>query len=140
VSIRFLLDTNILSEPLKLEPNQAVLDQMDRYQSEVAIASVTWHEAWYGCYRLSASRRRDRIAQYLVEVIEPGVPILPYGDDAALWFAKERARLVALGKTPSFLDGQIAAIAVVNDLILVTNNLADYVDLSELKTDNWFWS
>jgi tRNA(fMet)-specific endonuclease VapC len=138
VSIRFLLDTNILSEPLKLQPNQAVLEQIDLHQSRIAIASVTWHEVWYGCYRLLESRRRSRIEQYLVEVIEPGVPILPYGGDAALWFAQERSRLVALGRTPSFLDGQIAAIAAVNNLILVTNNLADYVDFAELQLENWF--
>jgi tRNA(fMet)-specific endonuclease VapC len=140
VSLRFLLDTNILSEPLKLQPNQAVVEQIDRYQSEVAIASVTWHEVWYGCYRLSASRRRSRIEQYLIEVIKPNVPILPYEDDAGLWFARERARLVSLGRTPSFLDGQIAAIAVVNDLILVTNNLSDYVDFPGLQLENWFQS
>jgi tRNA(fMet)-specific endonuclease VapC len=52
MSLRFLLDTNILSEPLKLEPNAAVIEQMERYQSEVAITSVTWHEIWYCGNRL----------------------------------------------------------------------------------------
>jgi tRNA(fMet)-specific endonuclease VapC len=46
--------------------------------------------------------------------------------------------LVSIGKTPSFADGQIAAIAKVNDLIIVTNNIADYVDFTGLQVENWF--
>nr|WP_199315099.1 hypothetical protein [Planktothrix sp. FACHB-1355] len=43
-----------------------------------------------------------------------------------------------LGKTPPFVDGQIAAIAKVNNLILVTNNVSDYADFLELQVENWF--
>jgi tRNA(fMet)-specific endonuclease VapC len=45
---------------------------------------------------------------------------------------------VKLGKTPSYVDGQIAAIAVVNDLVLVTNNEADYADFQGIQIENWF--
>jgi len=41
-------------------------------------------------------------------------------------------------RTPPYLDGQIAAIAVVNDLILVTNNTSDYADFQNLQLQNWF--
>ncbi|MEH1915554.1 hypothetical protein [Nostoc sp.] len=54
------------------------------------------------------------------------------------WFASERARLVIIGKTSAYPDGQIAAIAKVNGLILVTNNISDYTDFHELQLDNWF--
>jgi tRNA(fMet)-specific endonuclease VapC len=138
VSLRFLLDTNVLSEPLKLLPNVAMIERMNRYQSEVAIASVTWHEIWFGCYRLPASRRRQRIEQYLTDVVEPDVPILPYDSESAFWFAQERSRLVSVGKTPSFADGQIAAIAHTQNLILVTNNVSDYADFQNLQIENWF--
>jgi tRNA(fMet)-specific endonuclease VapC len=138
VSLRFLLDTNILSEPLKLEPNAAVIEQMERYQSEVAITSVTWHEIWFGCYRLPASKKRQRIERYLRDIVEPDVPILPYGAESALWFAQERSRLVSLGRTPSFADGQIAAIAYTHNLVLITNNVSDYADFQNLQIENWF--
>ena len=45
---------------------------------------------------------------------------------ATAWDASERARLVAAGKTPSFVGGQVAAIARVNALVLVTANVSDY--------------
>lgn len=138
MSVRFLLDTNTLSEPLKLSSNPDVIDRFSRYQNEIAIASVTWHEIWFGCYRMPDSRRRQRIEQYFREVIEPKIPILSYDAEAANWFALERARLVMIGRTPAYADGQIAAIAQTNNLILVTRNLLDYADFQNLQLENWF--
>ena len=63
--------------------------------------------------------------------------ILPYDDRAAEWHAKERARLSVKGSTPSFVDGQIAAIAQVNGLILVTRNIDDFKPFDGLKIENW---
>jgi tRNA(fMet)-specific endonuclease VapC len=54
------------------------------------------------------------------------MPIIPYDARAAEHHAAERARLIGLGKTPSFADGQIAAVSYVNELVLVTFNLADF--------------
>ncbi|NJK66777.1 MAG: type II toxin-antitoxin system VapC family toxin [Microcoleus sp. CSU_2_2] len=58
--------------------------------------------------------------------------------EAAEWFAKERARLIPISLTPSYADGQIAAIAKVNNLILVTRNVADYANFQDLQIENWF--
>jgi tRNA(fMet)-specific endonuclease VapC len=66
------------------------------------------------------------------------VPILPYGAEPALWFAQERSRLMSLGRTPSFADGQIAAIAYTHNLVLITNNVSDYADFQNLQIENWF--
>lgn len=135
---RFLLDTNIISEPLKLQPNPRIISMLQQYQGEVAIACVTWHELLFGCYRLPTSRRRERIEQYLKEIIEPNIPILPYNVTAAEWFALERARLTSIGKPPAYADGQIAAIAQINNLTLITNNVSDYADFQNLQVENWF--
>lgn len=40
-------------------------------------------------------------------------------------------------RSPPFVDGQIAAIAYVNDLILVTRNTEDFSNFSDLKLENW---
>ena len=63
--------------------------------------------------------------------------ILPYDDRAAEWHAKERARLSSKGLTPSFVDGQIAAISAVNGLILITRNVNDFKQFLRLKVQNW---
>lgn len=66
------------------------------------------------------------------------IPILPYDEAAARWHGQEQARLARLGRTPAFIDGQIAAIAKVNGLVLVTRNLKDFENFTELSVENWF--
>lgn len=65
------------------------------------------------------------------------MPILPYDEAAADWHARERARLVAAGRTPPLLDGQIAAVAAVNDLVLVTSNVRDFRGFDGLRIEDW---
>lgn len=137
MSLRYLLDTNVISEPLRPQPDPNTLTRLHRHQSEVAIAAVVWHELWYGCGRLPSSVRRDRITHYLTQVVGATIPVLPYDETAAHWHGSERARLVALGRTPPFADGQIAAIAHTHQLILVTFNRADYADFSGLTLEDW---
>jgi tRNA(fMet)-specific endonuclease VapC len=135
---QFLLDTNILSEPLRPAPNPRVMESLVRSSGLTATATVVFHEMLYGCYRLPNSRKRQAIEAYLREEVEAKLLLLPYDTEAAKWHASERARLVKLGKTPSYVDGQIAVIAVVNNLVLVTNNEADYADFQGIQIENWF--
>ena len=134
---KYLLDTNILSEPLKPRPDQSVLERLSKHQGEITTCTLVWHELLFGCYRLADSKRRTVIEAYLFEVINPSIPILPYDGRAAHWQALERARLAKSGKTPPFVDGQIAAIAAVNDLTLVTFNTYDYLHFNEIRLEDW---
>jgi tRNA(fMet)-specific endonuclease VapC len=136
--IRFLLDANIVQEPIKNTPNPNVLTRLGRHRTESAIAATVWHELWFGCRRLPLSHRRTIIEAYLNELLVDAIPILPYGVEAAEWHAGERSRLVALGLTPPFADGQIAAVAAVNGLVLVTRNVADFALFRGLYIENWF--
>ena len=137
MSIRFLLDTNIVSEPLRPRPKPKILERIQQHQSEIAIAAVVWHELWFGCHRLPQSAKRTAIETYLNEVVAATMPVLPYDERAAEWHAAERARLIAAGKTPTFVDGQIAAVAYANELTLVTLNVPDYRGFSDLSVTNW---
>jgi len=137
VSLKYLLDTNIVSEPLRPVPNQQVLERLKQHEDEIALAAIVWHELLFGAYRLSPSARRSAIEQYLSQVIAPTIPVLSYDNRAAQWHAAERARLVGLGKTPPFADGQIAAIARVNNLILVTANTADFALFQDIQVKDW---
>jgi tRNA(fMet)-specific endonuclease VapC len=137
VSLRFLLDTNVVSEPTRLAPNRRLLNRLGRHSGSMGIAAPTWHELRFGCERLPKSRRKEQIEDYLSTVVLVDFPILPYDEAAADWHARERARLRALGRTPSFMDGQIAAIAGVNGLVLVTANRADFADFDHLQLDDW---
>ena len=137
MSVKFLLDTNIVSEPLRPVPAPAIMRRLRRHEGETAIASIVWHELQFGCGRLPKSRRRTAIERYLEEVVLASFPILDYDRPAAEWHARERSRLEAAGKTPPFIDGQIAAIASVHDLMLVTANKADFRGFKGLRVQSW---
>jgi len=137
VSLLFLLDSNILSDPLRANPSERVLKRLERRPETLATASPVWHEMNFGCARLPDSRRRRTIESYLERIVRGTLPILPYDTKAAEWHARERARLEARGRTPPFVDGQIAAIAVVNNLTLVTDNEADFSNFRNLRIENW---
>lgn len=64
--------------------------------------------------------------------------VLPYDGEAARWHARERARLERLGLTPAFVDGQIAAVAAVRGLVLVTRNVRQFEAFTDLRIENWF--
>ncbi len=104
-----------------------------------AIAAPVWHELVFGCRILPpASARRKTLERYLEEVVSRAFPVLSYDTAAAAWHADERARLAAKGVTPPFVDGQIAAVARINRLVLVTPNLRDFRRFEGLAVENWF--
>ncbi|MCC5670050.1 type II toxin-antitoxin system VapC family toxin [Nostoc sp. CHAB 5784] len=137
MSLKYLLDTNILSEPARPIPNANVLHKLDIHKSEVAVSSVVIHELLHGCLRLPESKRRESLWNYIHESVL-NLPVLDYDLKAAQWHAQERARLSKIGKTPAFIDGQIASIAYCSNLILVTNNVSDFEFFNNLKVENWF--
>lgn len=131
----YLLDTNILSEPLRKKPHPGVVEKLTRFQSRIAIASTVWHEVLFGCRMLPPSRKRAAFEDYFFQVVASSVPILPYDERAANWHAEERARL--RDRPPPFRDGQIAAVAKVHDLVLVTANVADFEIFDGIAIENW---
>lgn len=135
--MKYLLDTNVVSEPLRPKPSPRVVRMLRRHEDEIAISSVVWHELRFGVERLPPSRRRAAIERYLEDVVLAALPILDYDRAAAEWHAAERARLVDRGETPPFADGQIAAIAHVNELTLVTFNDADFRRFHGVRVVTW---
>ena len=133
----YLLDTNILSEPIRREPDPAVLEAMEAHQGKLVTASVVWHEMLFGCYRLPESAKRTAIERYLFDIVQPTFQFLHYEDRAAAWHASERARLASIGRKPPFVDGQIAAIARVNSCTLVTRNPSDFEFFEGLALGSW---
>ncbi|MGB3533794.1 MAG: VapC toxin family PIN domain ribonuclease, partial [Microcoleaceae cyanobacterium] len=87
--------------------------------------------------RLPESKKRRDLEDYISSVILAQLPLFDYDLKSAQYHAQERARLSKIGKTPAFVDGQIASIAVCNDLILVTNNISDFEDFDRLRIENW---
>jgi tRNA(fMet)-specific endonuclease VapC len=136
--VRYLLDTNIILEILKKPASPDVLSRFHHYQNEVALAATVWHELWFGCHRLPLSRRRSELEHFLNNILALAIPILPFDATAAYWLATERTYLVNRGLPPAMTDGQIAAVAATNALVLVTRNVADFISFRGLAIENWF--
>ena len=135
--MEYLLDTNVVSEPLRPVPDAGIMRRLRAHEGEIAIPSLVWHELRFGCARLPESRRRDVIERYLEDVVLATFPVLDYDREAAEWHALERARLVGVGRAPPFADGQIAAIAYVNSLTLITSNIRDFQWFRDLRVRSW---
>lgn len=137
MSARYLLDTNILSEPCRPKPDSRTMKKLLEHDGELTTCSVVWHELSFGVARLPAGRRKTALQAYLDEVVGRTTAILSYDRAAAAWHAAERVRLEAAGKTPGFADGQIAAVAAVNGLVLVTRNVRHYDLFSGIRVEKW---
>jgi tRNA(fMet)-specific endonuclease VapC len=123
---------------MRPQPNPKVQQRLLEHHASIALAATIWHELLYGLYRLASSARRKQLENYVFNILAADFPILDYTQQAALWHAQERARLVATGRTPGYADSQIAAIAATNQLTLVTRNVDDFADFEGLKVQNWF--
>jgi len=135
--VRFLLDTNVLSEGMKRRPNPRILARVELRAAECTTAAPVLHEIRYGIALLEPSQRRAALERYLTEVILSVYPVLPYDTAAAEWHAVERARLSRAGKPAPYVDGSIAAIAVANDLVLVTADARGFRRFKGLRVESW---
>lgn len=137
MTLRYLLDTTVVSSPVSKAPSRRIVGHLDEHGHECAIAAPVWHELTYGCRRLPRGKRRSAIETYLRDVVQAAFPILPYDEAAAAWHGYERARLEQLGRPAPYTDGQIAAIARVNGLVLVTVNVKHFARFKDLQVVNW---
>lgn len=133
---RYLLDSNVLSEPLKARPDEGLVQSLHAHQDRLLLCSPVWHELVYGCLRLPDSQRRRRIEEYLDQVVSR-LPLIGYDREAALWHARERARLESVGRPAPLGDSLIASIAGAHNLILVTANLQDFQHFEGLRLEDW---
>lgn len=137
MTARYLLDTSTVSAAIAKIPDAAIIKRLELHSHECAIAAPVWHELLFGCRRLPTSKRRSAIESYLEDVVRTSFPVLAYDEAAAVWHAQERARLESVGRPAPFADAQIAAIARVNELILVTVNTKDFARYKELTIEDW---
>ena len=82
-------------------------------------------------------KRKAELEAFLHEVVIKSFPVLAYDERAATWHGLERARLERVGRPKPFVDGQIAAIARVNELTIVTNNVRDFLGFKDVVVEDW---
>jgi tRNA(fMet)-specific endonuclease VapC len=135
--VKYLLDTNILSEPTRKLPHAGVMARLKRHERDVCTAAPVIYEMTYGVERMGPGKRRENLSGYLARLLAHPLAVLPYDLGAAQWHARERARLETRGLTSPFVDGQIAAIAAVQGLVVVTRNVREFRIFADLVVEDW---
>lgn len=120
-------DTNVLSEPLRREPNPFVVEWLAEHATELAVTTITIAELRYGVRRLPVGRRRQSLdAGITAMVSSAGQRILDFSIAAAERYAELRADREAAGINISVEDTMIAAICSVSDCAIATRNVDDF--------------
>ncbi|GCL39378.1 MAG: type II toxin-antitoxin system VapC family toxin [Sphaerospermopsis kisseleviana] len=129
----YLLDTNTCIVYLKGK-NLYLKKKLENIPlSEIAVCSVVKGELFYGAMRSAYPERNLKLQQdFLNQFVS-----LPFNDQAATIFGNIRAQLTAQGTPIGGYDLQIAAIALTNNLILVTHNTREFSRIPELKLEDW---
>ncbi|MBE9234623.1 type II toxin-antitoxin system VapC family toxin [Anabaena aphanizomenioides LEGE 00250] len=129
----YLLDTNTCIVYLKGK-NLYLKKKLENIPlSEIAVCSVVKGELFYGAMRSADPERNLKLQQdFLNQFVS-----LPFNDQAATIFGNIRAQLTAQGTPIGGYDLQITAIALTNNLILVTHNTREFSRIPELKLEDW---
>ena len=131
--MRYLLDTNVVSEVSKKRPSGKVLNFIQANEAQCVVPATVVAERYYGAHTAPLDRRaallkavhdfRDQFADR----------ILPFDAEAAETWGDYVSRPVLRNKPRSYPDTQIAAIALTHNLIVVTRNTKDFPEVETLN-------
>jgi toxin FitB len=135
-----VLDTNVVSELMRLKPAAAVLDWVDRQPAaEVYLTAITVAELLYGVARLPDGKRKTDLAERIEAVLSEDFEhrISPFDETAAAHYADIVVRRERLGRPISTADAQIAATCRSHGALLATRNLDDFTDTAVEIINPW---
>ena len=129
--MRYLLDTNILSNITKPVPSDSLMAWMaERADQDLFIASLTVAEIRRGVLEKPAGKRRNQLEAWFSGPEGPlalfAGRILPFDEKAGLIWARLMADGKAKGRPRSALDTIIAAVAEANECVIATDNERDF--------------
>jgi len=132
---RVLLDTNVLSELMRRQPDAKVLAWFEQHTDAVCVISaITRAEILLGIALLPEGKRRDDLANAaeLMFQEEFAGRCAPFDENATDEYAALVAARTRIGRPISTEDAQIAAIALTNGLPLATRNVKDFSHIAGL--------
>ena len=136
--MRYLLDTNILSDIAKPAPSPSLLAWMgEQIDEDLFIASLTVAEIRRGVLEKPAGKRRDALEAWFAGPEGPQAlfasRVLPFDEAAALIWARLMAEGVRKGRPRSALDTIIAAVAEANGCTVATDNERDFAGMKAIN-------
>lgn len=133
-----VLDTNVLSEPLRAGPDPRVLSWLSEHSRDVAITAITVAELRFGVLRLPGGRRRDELMNAVDALLRDAADrTFSFDASAAEIAGRLRAEREASGRAVSTEDTMIAAICLAGGHSLATRNTRDFADAGIELHDPW---
>jgi tRNA(fMet)-specific endonuclease VapC len=131
--LTYLLDSNVCIRLIN-NSSAAVTTRLASQQPEdILISTITQLELYYGAYRSAQQERNLEILQRFFSQFN----IIPLDTEAASVAGRIRAELAASGMPIGPYDLQIAAIAMANNLIMVTHNTKEFSRVNGLQIEDW---
>jgi predicted nucleic acid-binding protein len=138
--VTYLLDTCVLSEFTRRQPNPRVSEWIDSVaEDSLFLSAITIGEIQRGVARLAESRRKTELQTWLNEALLARFAgrTLPLDDSTLLTWGMLCARLENAGHPIGVMDGLIAATVLQHNLTLVTRNTSDFSALSIQMLNPW---
>lgn len=136
----FLLDTNVVSELVKAEPEARVIEWLEsRTAADLYLAAQTLGELVRGARKLKDKGRRAILEKWIEQDLEVQFHgrVLPFDGRAAVVWGRLMGDGDRRGRTPALADAQIAAVAIFHDLTLATRNVRDFARFEMRLLNPW---
>jgi tRNA(fMet)-specific endonuclease VapC len=131
--MKYLLDTNSCIRYINGRAPQLRIKMQTVPVADIAVCSIVKAEMFYGAAKSNFPEKSLAKQQAFLRLFVS----LPFDDAAAAVYVPMRAQLEKSGITIGSLDMLIAAIALANDLVVVTHNTAEYSRIKELTIEDW---
>jgi len=125
----YVLDTNVVSEFMKPQPDHGVMTWLvSTPRAVLLLPSVVIAEMYFGVERMPAGKRRNALMEFADAFVAAGGPegILPFTEPEGRAYARIGATRRRMGRPMMVADAQIAATAAVRNLPVVTRNVSDF--------------
>ncbi|WP_160709999.1 type II toxin-antitoxin system VapC family toxin [Enterorhabdus sp. P55] len=125
--MNYVVDTNVVSELMRPQPSENVIDWFYDHEGQVWLTSITVKELYFGMLRLPEGKRKERLRQAITSIVMD-CSSKTYSFDAfsAFLCAELHEQALSQGKAPAIEDLMIAAICKRNDCALATRNVKDF--------------
>ena len=123
----YLVDTNVLSEPMRPKPDRNVVSWLEKHESDLFVSSVSIGELRFGIVRLAEGKRKQEFEKWFEELYRIFQDkVLAYDAVVAIRWGDIQARQEVIGRTIPIADGMIAATAEHHGLKIATGNIKDF--------------
>jgi len=138
--VKYLLDTNIISEFISKTPNQKVIDYiLALNEDDLYLSVITIGEIKAGIEKLANSQKKDKLLYWLANdlLVRFENKIIDIDIEVMLQWGVLNSYLKQLGKPLPIMDSLIGATTQVKDMTLLTRNENDFLNL-DIKIVNPF--